>query len=247
MDKYLFMDLDDTTFQTVRKCRDNDNLCPAAFSRDGSPLSFMTAGQKELFTFLDSGMTIIPTTARNLSSFNRVNLQFNHCVILNFGGVILTPQREPDPEWLKRMRVHSERVSMRLKDIFSDLQDFVRKEGLTTSVRIISDFGMDYYIVAKNADMRLENIDYIHNTFFINYKLDDCYVHHNDNNLCIIPKYLNKRCAVEYVIDKYISTDSKSFITMGMGDSNSDLSFMSVCDYMIVPCCSQIVKTRRFQ
>ncbi|MEI6259810.1 MAG: hypothetical protein WCR46_07890, partial [Deltaproteobacteria bacterium] len=133
-------------------------------------------------------MTIIPTTARNLSSFNRVNLQFNHCVILNFGGVILTPQREPDPEWLKQMRVQSEIVSVRLKDIFSDLQDFVRKEGLTTSVRIISDFGMDYYIVAKNTDMRVENIDYIYSTFFINYKLDDCYVHHNDNNLCIIPR-----------------------------------------------------------
>jgi hypothetical protein len=74
--KFLFADLDDTLFQSLEKCAVPEGLLPAAFLRDGSPISYTTPGQRAFIAFAQDGMTMIPTTARNLDAFKRVDLPF---------------------------------------------------------------------------------------------------------------------------------------------------------------------------
>src|SRR5262245_40812091 len=95
----VFLDLDDTLFQTRPKCPDGEPLHLAAFRRDGEALSFMTARQRALFDWLSATASVVPTTARNRDAFRRVRLPFTGPAILDFGGVVLQPDGTPDPVW----------------------------------------------------------------------------------------------------------------------------------------------------
>ncbi len=236
------MDLDDTMFQTLRKCDREENLFTAVYTKDGKPLSFMTPKQQAFFSMLNAQMVIIPTTARNYSAFNRVQLKFNHCVILNFGGIVLDPEKQVDQEWFERSRQESHKVKEKLLYVFDQVQKFMMHEHLNSTVRIIEDFGLPFYIVIKNLQKKTEELDHIYRSVLLKYNEGDTYIHYNDNNLCLLPTYLNKANAVLHIIHKYISSNNQEFMTIGMGDSISDLDFMSVCDYMLCPTTSQIQK-----
>src|SRR5262245_14155520 len=86
----VFLDLDDTLFQTLPKCPEGGGFAPATHDSSGRPASFMTPRQESLLHLL-RGATIIPTTARNLAAFRNVLVPFDSFAILDFGGVILLP------------------------------------------------------------------------------------------------------------------------------------------------------------
>ena len=77
MKKFLFVDLDDTLFQTPGKCADEVDLHPAAYLKDGSVCSFTTPRQRAFFALMDREMTLIPATARNRDALSRVDLAFS--------------------------------------------------------------------------------------------------------------------------------------------------------------------------
>ena len=88
-----FLDLDDTIFQTERKCPPGASLEVGAVNRAGEPLSFMTPAQKTLLTWLLSTTMVIPTTGRDAAALSRVRLpsgcRFSRGAIVNHGGTIL--------------------------------------------------------------------------------------------------------------------------------------------------------------
>ncbi|MGZ8946758.1 MAG: hydrolase, partial [Methylococcaceae bacterium] len=99
MQSYIFLDLDDTLFQTLRKCAlgaDDPNLQVRAFLPDGTPNSFATHKQQWLWHWLAKGFRIVPVTGRDVHAFERVTLPFQEEVILNHGAVILDKQRNID-------------------------------------------------------------------------------------------------------------------------------------------------------
>ncbi|MDB5793323.1 MAG: hypothetical protein JWQ80_3347, partial [Massilia sp.] len=102
--KFLFADLDDTLFQSLEKCEGRDALHPAAFLKDGSPISFSTPAQRAFIAFAQDGMTMIPATARNLNAFQRVDLAFTSYAVLDYGGIVLEPGGAVDQVWLARMQ-----------------------------------------------------------------------------------------------------------------------------------------------
>src|SRR4051794_419713 len=117
MRTYVFLDLDDTILQTRLKCPPGEPLHPAAYRRDGSPLSFMTGRQQALLGLLTRGASVIPTTARNLDAFRRVGLAFPHLAILDFGGVVLLPDGTPDPAWDAVVRPQALALAGELQDV----------------------------------------------------------------------------------------------------------------------------------
>jgi len=240
MKPYLFLDLDDTIFQTRRKCPSETDLRVAASSRDGNPLSFMTSSQQTIFKLWSEMMYVIPTTARSLDAFRRVHLKFEHGAILDYGGVILKQDGTLDYEWDTTIRQQVQASRSCMNDVMVAIKEYAVTKLLSISIRIISDYNMDLYIVIKQPDADISILRELHAECVMPITPAEFYVHFNDNNIAVIPRFLNKANAVKYLIDCHLRPANDLLVTLGMGDSLSDLDFMGMCDYLITPSSSQI-------
>jgi hydroxymethylpyrimidine pyrophosphatase-like HAD family hydrolase len=235
---HVFLDLDGTLFQTRPKCPPGVDLTSAALRRDGTPLSFMTPRQRRLLELLHSADRVIPTTARNLDAFRRVHLPFTSLAILNFGGVILLPDGSPDEEWTSLIRPQTFAIAPELKCRYDALLAFIERHNLGVNIRLISDLDMPLYLVMKHPDGNLDALSRIRHEALTDLDRERFGLHDNDNNLSIVPRFLGKERAVEYVIRRHLGDEPA--LTIGVGDSFSDAAFLGVCDYALLPRCSQL-------
>lgn len=73
----VFVDLDDTLFQTARKMGDEPRFT-ATLDVDGQPNGFMNATQKSFVEWLLATSDVVPVTARSIEAYQRVQLPFAH-------------------------------------------------------------------------------------------------------------------------------------------------------------------------
>jgi len=242
--KFLFVDLDDTLFQTRKKC-DPDQLGalePAAFLKDGAPISFTTPRQRAFFTFANSGLTLIPATARNADAFSRVALPFTSYAVIDYGGVLLQPGGAPDAGWLALMRDDMQLALPGLRSAMALIDDFQATLGRPARARLIEDYGTPFYIVIKDHEADAERLAEIEAAVLLPWLAADgadFYLHRNGNNLAVLPRALNKARAVSYLRAE-LEAEYGPILSFGMGDSRSDARFMAACDYAIVPNGSQL-------
>jgi hydroxymethylpyrimidine pyrophosphatase-like HAD family hydrolase len=240
--KFLFADLDDTLFQTLEKCAVRDALEPAAYYSDGRICSYTTPAQRAFFAFASEGMTVIPTTARSLDAFRRVNLGFSGVgftsyVVLNFGGVILLPDGRIDRDWQGQMHAQMTAALAGLEALAAHVNTWAEASGYGGRARLVEDAGTPFFIVVKDPDKIHDNLARIERELVLPWIADghgDYCVHRNGNNLAILPRSLDKAHAVAYVIER-LRREHGDIITFGMGDSRSDARFMADCDYAIIP------------
>jgi hydroxymethylpyrimidine pyrophosphatase-like HAD family hydrolase len=240
--KFLFADLDDTLFQSLEKCDGRDGLHPAAFLRDGTPISFTTAAQRAFLAFAQDGMTMIPATARNLNAYQRVDLPFTSYAVLDYGGIVLEPGGAVDQAWLARMQQAMHAALPGLQELAGLIDAWAARTGFGGRARLIEDFATPFYLVVKDPDKIAERLAPIEHEVvqpWIAAGGRDYFIHRNGNNLAILPNALNKAHAVAYVSDK-LRQQHGAILTFGMGDSRSDARFMAACDYAIVPSRSQL-------
>lgn len=240
MNVYAFLDLDDTLFQTLPKCPPDAPRRPAAFRRDGEPLSFMTDRQTRLLEVLESMATVIPVTARNLDAFRRVNLTFRSFAILDFGGVILNPDGQPDPVWDAHIRPQARSARIALEEIRAAVQESSTRNQLGVNARLIGDFDMPLYVVVKHPEANVAALDRIRCEHLGTLDLGPFFVHANGNNLSIVPRFLGKEHAVRHVLDNHLAAGPR--LTIGIGDSLSDVPFLRLCDFLMAPSQSQLVE-----
>jgi hypothetical protein len=157
--RLVFLDLDDTLFQSHRKCPSEEALRPTAYLADGRAHSFMTARQRSLWQLLDDQSTLIPTTARDHDALRRVDLPFASWRIIDYGGVILNPDGEPDSDWMARMEAQSHDSLDELNALLDRMLSFAAHERLAIHARFITDFGVHFYLVAKYRDERASDLD----------------------------------------------------------------------------------------
>ncbi|MDR2032455.1 MAG: hypothetical protein LBP86_09470 [Azoarcus sp.] len=239
--KFLFVDLDDTLFQSRRKCPEHDGLTPVAYLRDGSAHSFFTPAQRSLFAFFQREMTVIPATARNADAFSRVRLGFRDGGIIDFGGVILDARGVPEAPWLERSAALAARSRALLEAALAAAQMHADALGVKLRARLIEDFGVPFYLSAKSAEDNEPALDILE-PILRAHCVERAYpvaIHRNGNNLAVLPDWLDKRHAVEHLIVQLRARHGE-ILTFGMGDSASDLGFMRACDYALVPRASQI-------
>jgi hypothetical protein len=235
------LDLDDSILQTRRK-KDGDKLIPAAFGKDGEPLSFMTPAQAFLVETLSRDFDLIPVTARNRDSFLRVKISFKHGAILNFGGTILKPSGETDKAWLNQISPKAGKANSLLQDALSAGNRLKEEKKLKAKLRIIGDDGLSFYLVAKTEHDRLDELSYLKKELEKDFS-SEAIVFLNGNNLSLMPKYLDKGPATEYFIKTYLlsgAAERDELIILGLGDSFSDAGFLALCDYQIIPQGSQL-------
>jgi hydroxymethylpyrimidine pyrophosphatase-like HAD family hydrolase len=240
--KFLFADLDDTLFQSLEKCGACDALEPAAFLKDGSPISYSTAAQRAFFAFAQDGMTVIPATARNLNAYQRVGLSFASYAVLDYGGIVLNPGGSVDQPWLARMQQAMHASLPGLQELAALIDAWAGRTGFGGRARLIEDFATPFYLVVKDPEKiaaRLEPIEREVVQPWLDAGGRDYFIHRNGNNLAILPSALNKSHAVAYVTER-LRQEHGDIITFGIGDSRSDARFMAACDYAIVPSRTQL-------
>jgi hydroxymethylpyrimidine pyrophosphatase-like HAD family hydrolase len=231
----VFTDLDDTLFQTARKCPDEDvtGLIVMSTLADGKASGYATARQQNLLGWLRQG-SVIPVTARSSAVLARVAIEQAPAICSN-GGCIIGVDGAIDLEW------HSLLASKASSDSSIQAAHALFTNDLDSSAFrhwIVAEAGLDLYIVIKSNlddDAALQTI-----AGRILPSLPSSWrIHRNGNNLALLPGWLNKRHAVAYLIDR-LREDSPDTPIVGIGDSSSDVGFMDLCDFAMVPTISQI-------
>jgi hydroxymethylpyrimidine pyrophosphatase-like HAD family hydrolase len=239
MQRYIFLDLDDTLFQTRPKCDAEsglNTLLACAFLEDGTPNSFATVKQQWLWQWLDEGFKCIPVTGRDLSAFERVNLTFTEEVVLNHGAVILKPDRTIDRRWSAALLAQLPLYQNKLLNVWQAVQLYTKQHS-GFSVRLVNDFDTLWYGVIKHAAKTEAALRPLLETIIRPQPSvvdGSLYWHLNGNNLAVLPKIINKESAVAYLIARYRERYAQ-VLTFGAGDSHSDAAFMTLCDYALIP------------
>lgn len=233
MNTVIFLDLDDTIFQTLPKCPPAEPTSPAAFGRDGAPLSYMTARQRALLELLLRAGTVVPTTARSVDAFRRVDLPFTGPAIVGFGGIVLLPDGRHDPAWDAQVRPQCEAMAGELRAHLDATQRFIAAQGLGANARIICDLDLPLYVVVKHPKGDHERLVPIRSELWAAIDPERFFIHQNGNNLSLVPRFLGKDRAVRHVLAHHVGPGP--VLTLGVGDSLSDAPFLAACDFALLP------------
>lgn len=230
----LFLDLDDTIFQTKRKRP--DGIVPGTETENPENVSYLTPAQKTFFNILsqEESLKIIPVTARDFDQYQRTFISDHPEVdiaAINFAGQILQND-QPDPDWQSHIQKQYNKMDFPIEEAFQTLDEDIDSDKLRLIT--IDDYYLGIKSIQRDQDYYEKAFQEIREKFKEQFE-EEYFVHQNANNLSFIPKFINKEEAVTYLTDKF-----EPKLTIGMGDSISDLSFMQACDFSIFPNPSQI-------
>lgn len=232
----VFLDLDDTIFQTVRKMPPDTKAVPVIRKQDGSPSSFMTEKQWKFFQWLSRNALIIPVTGRSVEQLERVNLPFPSWRIVCHGAVIINADDQIDAHWRSAIQEAIAPLQSPLTDIKEICEDFFSCRPPLVRVRMEKVDEVGIYVCLKNlgSDGLCQKFHAVLDVIPCG---DDFRVQVNGREICIIPKTISKGLAVKKLITDMGLLDVP---ILGFGDSLSDMSFLSMCDWWGTPRNSQI-------
>jgi|GEM_PF-489930 len=243
---FLFSDLDDTLIQTTRKTDFSKETIVGGYNSAGEVSSYIYKNTKNfLDRILSSGhFEFIPTTARNLESYSRTifykNYNFEYA-ILNFSGVIMQNHRV-DLHWETEMRKKYFKLQLNIFDLLQLTERFFYENLDKKYMPVIKNIDNQYISIynkkfRENPEMTKKVSQVITEFIFKNKLNTDFYVYKNDASFGILPKFLNKKYAVQYLIERY-----KPSFVIGAGDNVSDLDFMNLADFSLIPTGSTLNK-----
>lgn len=237
------VDLDDTLFQTKRKMVDElaqEPYAVGAVDRSMTPRSFMTKEQCMLVQWLLNTTNLIPVTARGTGEMARVNIPFKSWQSLTHGAVILQPNGEYDPEWQAIIERDIEPYQEKLITMQQQITDLFEARGIKGWARINYEYDKAIYFVMKHTDStKLHELNEIGDEVEKMFGTDGFYVHRNSNNIAWLPKCISKGRSVEYLLKK-LHQENGEFPVIGLGDSYTDMSFLSLCNWFGMPSQSQL-------
>jgi hypothetical protein len=232
---YIFTDLDDSLFQTGRKCPEQTSLFAAAMDRYGQILSYFTGAQKLLLTLLEQG-TVIPVTGRNTAALERVHLRFTSYRVISHGALILAPEGQPDAAWLTACQSRHGDWAERMETASRQINQCIERSGLALRCRVIEDHRRPVYVSIKGDEPDLERLAAYADEIWHE---EDAQVHRNGQNMALLPPFASKEKAVEFLMRRFGETNAEPLF-LGLGDSLTDLPFLRLCHYAITPRDSQI-------
>jgi hypothetical protein len=234
--------LDDTLFQTLRKCPadvPHDRLVPLGFARDGSALSYATPRQMSLIGWLAETSWLVPVTARSRDALMRARIPFTAAICAH-GGVVIGEDGEADPQW----HAHAAGQSRAFQPMLDKLRDRVSAEAerrqVGLRVRVLGEGELGLYVLAKHEDTDEEAL---HATVdaMLAHVPPGWTVHRNGNNVAIMPPWLGKQHAVAFLLPRLRARHPDAPV-IGIGDSLTDAPYMALCDYAMMPRGSQLAR-----
>lgn len=239
----VFVDLDDTLFQTRRKCPADEpeaHLVLAAEATNGAH-SLMTRRQKALVDWLVATAETIPVTARSRETYARVAIPFaSHAVLAN-GAVLLGADGTPDAGWAAIMARDLAGHEETLEALLEHGRAAAETSGLDVRSWIVVEETLSTYAVFKQNDGEGERLAEIADALATGFDLAGWTIHHNGNNLGLLPPALSKRRAVEHLLAR-LRAEDPARPALGFGDSLSDLAFLQACDLWGAPAASQLAR-----
>lgn len=236
MRRVVFVDLDDTLFQTERKNPEADRL--AAVDSDGRPLSFRCGRQEAFLDWLTEDAEVVPVTGRSVDAFRRVTIPFDGHAICSFGGVMLDSRGELHPEWHARMEEAADRTEAVMEGLLRTVGEEATNCRVDVRYRIVRDAGLPLYVSVKhNAGSGQETARLA--AAVSPAAPEGWTIHLNGSNMALLPPFLGKAQAVGFFMEHFLGKGP--VLTVGVGDSLTDLGFMELCDYVIAPAKSQIL------
>ncbi len=238
MEKFLFLDLDDTVFQTRRKCDTLEQATPAAYNLSGEPSSYYLPKQKTLLALLHEQWRIIPTTARTQAAYARVDLGVpcNDGVILNHGATILEANGQEDTQWRALLEPQLDAVQVLFSELKQAIEQYAGRHKIELLVRVIHEGGLDFYVEVLHQQALYAELQavLVHCVQPLLQEFTAFQAYLNSNSMTILPRSINKSHAVNYRLDA-LKQQYGEILTMGMGDSLSDAPFIAQCDYAMIP------------
>lgn len=242
----IFTDLDDTLMKTKRKVNLNENLTEAAFSNKGEIISYANEKEIKMIENLINKNDTIPVTARSEESFNNLNnklFNFKKQIILNFGFSVFSEKNIKDEYWKNKM--HDLSMKLNQNNLFNKIKVWF-KEGSFINMfelkeRYVDTFGifLNFRNKALNKfEIQAFKVELKH-ILILNGLQDDFYFYETDRDITLLPYFIKKENAVQYVKEKYYSSND---LFIGIGDNLNDINFMRICDFCISPSESSIIK-----
>jgi len=235
----LFADLDDTLFRSLIRLGGDMALMTRVTTASNGNHSWMSPRQSRFVDWAMTAMEVIPVTARSRDAYARVSLRFPGLAVLSNGALIVEGDGRPDRLWHERTAEISGRFSRPLNDMLSALQ--VRVQAGDIRAWIVSEAGHDIYLCVKsNSAPELVERDLDAASLFLadRFNLAGLKFHRNGNNLSLTPGEFSKASAVSHLLETRHGLADR--ILFGAGDSLTDLHFMCMTDFMMVPPTSQI-------
>lgn len=234
----IFVDMDDTLFQTARKCPPGEREC-VAVDKAGEPASFMMPQQRAFFEWIGANAALVPCTGRNVAAYERIQLPGFTRAICSFGGVIREASGEPNAPWHETIAVESEREAEHLAAFRQRALEEAAIAGVDARARVIEDAGLPLYVSIKHNAEDIGDLSSLLPS--VRAFLPAAWtIHANANNMALLPPFLSKARAARWYLENL--AEQPVPFTLGVGDSLSDLNYMSACHYAVTPTSSQLFR-----
>lgn len=210
---------------------------PCVFDGE-KPVSWRSRKQTALANLLlGAAREVVPVTGRTVDKLKAVKVGFGGHAICSFGAVILTPDGQVEPHWHALMSERARQQVDALERIVRGAQSAAASTP-KLSVQRVADQGLDLFVKVQDKDPKAAGMGLVEMGRLLNDIVPPGWtVHENENQLCAYPPYLGKRDAVLYYLEHLAGAVE---LLIGVGDSKSDLDFLGLCDFVIVPQNSQL-------
>ena len=234
------VDLDDTLFQTLRKCPPDvpaERLTALGFATDGSPLSYATPRQMQLIEWLSETAWLVPVTARSRDALMRARLPFTAAICAH-GGVIIGEDGKVDAQWHAHAVRQSAAYQADLEALCAWVAGEAQRQVAALRVRVLQEGELGLYVLAKHEEVDEtalhDVIDAVAGEVPAGWT-----IHRNGNNAALMPPWLGKAHAVAALLPKLRAAHPDAPV-IGIGDSLTDAPYMALCDFAMMPRGSQL-------
>ena len=224
----LFSDLDRTIIHSSKFLKESVNPEIVEFNKDKKPISYMEKEALLLLNELSNNLLFIPVTTRSLEQYKRIDLKIKPLYsITSNGGIILKNN--------KRLKSWDDFIKNNISNKnYMEIQDKLKliNKYLTRELTLID----NVFFFSKIND---------NNLFELNYELDNILKYYDwtytiqGNKIYIMPKFISKENAINYLLRNELSKDN-FIITAGDGKLDYNFVFLPGSNLSIVPLNSEL-------